>query len=118
MSEEEQTKNDPEKTLLTLDQLSQAIEVMTSVVNRLRRHLREQIEAQVPATENEPDTSAGSGTNALVGDAEVVQDRPVSQLHTRTKESASKGNAIRESFVVEIGPPEDDSETAGTKTLH
>ena len=35
----------PERTLLTLDQLSQTIDVMSSVVNRLRSHLSEQIAA-------------------------------------------------------------------------
>ena len=40
MSEKEkQADSDPERTLMTLDQLSQTIEVMTSVVNRLRQHL-------------------------------------------------------------------------------
>lgn len=39
--------NDPERTLITLDQLSQTIEVMTDVVNRLRSHLSEQITAKL-----------------------------------------------------------------------
>ena len=34
---------DPTSTLITLDQLSQTIEVMTNVVNRLREHLSEQV---------------------------------------------------------------------------
>ena len=41
MSEEnqfdKQFDNDPERTLITLEQLSQTIEVMTSVVNRLAK---------------------------------------------------------------------------------
>ena len=53
MSEEKQFKkqfdNDPERTLITLEQLSQTIEVMTSVVNRLRQHLSEQLNAQIEA---------------------------------------------------------------------
>ena len=49
MSEEKQSENDPERTLLTLDQLSQTIEVMTNVVNRLRQHLSEQLKAQAEA---------------------------------------------------------------------
>ncbi|MEC8430300.1 MAG: hypothetical protein VXZ29_02960, partial [Pseudomonadota bacterium] len=43
---EKQADNDPERTLMTLDQLSQTIEVMTSVVNRLRQHLSEQLREQ------------------------------------------------------------------------
>ena len=45
MSDEEELnkhyESSPEKTLITLEQLSQTIEVMTSVVNRLRQHLSE-----------------------------------------------------------------------------
>ena len=40
-------EGNPEKTLITLEQLSQTIEVMTSVVNRLRQHLSEQLEHQL-----------------------------------------------------------------------
>ena len=51
MSDEEQSNkhldNDHERTLITLEQLSQTIEVMTSVVNRLRQHLSEQLKHQI-----------------------------------------------------------------------
>ena len=51
MSDEEKSNkhfdNDPERTLITLEQLSQTIEVMTTVVNRLRQHLSEQLKAQI-----------------------------------------------------------------------
>ena len=51
MSDEEKSnkhyESSPEKTLITLEQLSQTIEVMTSVVNRLRQHLSEQLEDQL-----------------------------------------------------------------------
>ena len=56
MSDEEKSnkhyESSPEKTLITLEQLSQTIEVMTSVVNRLRQHLSEQLENQ-PGGQNE-----------------------------------------------------------------
>jgi len=57
MSEEnqfdKQFDNDPERTLITLEQLSQTIEVMTSVVNRLRKHLSEQLKAQIETQRQE-----------------------------------------------------------------
>ena len=57
MSEEnqfdKQFDNDPERTLITLEQLSQTIEVMTSVVNRLRQHLSEQLKAQIETQHQE-----------------------------------------------------------------
>ena len=41
--------SDPERTLITLEQLSQTIDVMTSVVDRLRQHLSEQLKNQIEA---------------------------------------------------------------------
>ena len=52
MSEENQSDNDPERTLVTLEQLSQTIEVMTSVVNRLRQHLSDQLQAKLVEQKN------------------------------------------------------------------
>mgnify|MGYP001189741995 CR=1 FL=1 len=65
MSDEEKLnkhyESNPEKTLITLEQLSQTIEVMTSVVNRLRQHLSEQLEDQMEG-QNRPKKEA-SETN-------------------------------------------------------
>lgn len=101
MSEEKQTENDPEKTLLTLDQLSQTIEVMTSVVNRLRQHLSEQLKAQaeIRATEQEQEQKA--------------------EQAAKTEESKSLAEkANKDSFVVEIKQQEPDPVRKNTKTLH
>ena len=52
---------DPERTLLTLDQLSQTIDVMSSVVNRLRAHLNEQLtSAQNSLSESTAHTASSS----------------------------------------------------------
>jgi len=62
MSEKEkQADSDPERTLMTLDQLSQTIEVMTSVVNRLRQHLSEQLREQaLRAQQDAPEPPSGT----------------------------------------------------------
>lgn len=99
MSEEKQTDNDPEKTLLTLDQLSQTIEVMTSVVNRLRQHLSEQIKAQASA--------------AALREAEQRQSAAEQQDAGEAKAKNSK-----DSFVVEIKQQEADVISKDNKTLH
>ncbi len=99
MSDEKYTENDPERTLITLDQLSQTIEVMTSVVNRLRQHLSEQIKAQTLEKEaDEADQQSATQEAATAAEAEA----PKSQ----------------ESFVVEISQPETDEERKNNKTLH
>jgi hypothetical protein len=43
MSNEKTTESGADTTLMTLDQLTQTIEMMTSVVNRLKRHLQLQL---------------------------------------------------------------------------
>lgn len=54
MKQKKHTRADPTSTLVTLEQLSQTIEVMTNVVNRLRDHLSEQI-LQKSKTEKQND---------------------------------------------------------------
>lgn len=46
MSNEKTTESGADTTLMTLDQLTQTIEMMTSVVNRLKRHLQLQLSLQ------------------------------------------------------------------------
>ncbi|MBT3529388.1 MAG: hypothetical protein HOF74_07065 [Gammaproteobacteria bacterium] len=97
MSNEKFDKDEPEKTLVTLDQLSQTIEVMTSVVNRLRRHLSDQIKAQIEAQE------------ALENATEEVEAQ---------KAETSSSKSKRESFVIEISQEEADIQGSNGKTLH
>ena len=82
MSDEEELNKhfdgSPEKTLITLEQLSQTIEVMTSVVNRLRQHLNEQLEKQNLIKQKELST----GSEDLNSDSEV---QPKLQHERRTK---------------------------------
>jgi len=100
MSDDKHAENDPERTLLTLDQLSQTIEVMTSVVNRLRLHLGEQIKAQIKsqhAAEVAAETTAATVVD--VGNAQSTAQK-------------------RESFIVELSQPEIAPIRKSTKTLH
>ncbi len=105
MSEEKPTENDPERTLLTLDQLSQTIEVMTSVVNRLRQHLSEQLKAQAAAQKEEEERRAAAEA--------AIAEKSKSASSTATDKVENK-----ESFVVEIKQQEADPVRKSTKTLH
>ena len=72
---------DSERTLVTLDQLSQTIEVMSSVVNRLRMHLSEQIAASIK--NSELGTESKESKNLVVelsSDSEQLRD-PRATLH-------------------------------------
>ena len=126
MSEKEkQADNDPERTLITLDQLSQTIEVMTSVVNRLRQHLSEQlreqaVRAQQDAPEPPLEKEDSSRAAPLQLDPNIKQSSgpdsqsPAEQADQKTE--AASGN--REPFVVEIRRQEASPTRKSDKTLH
>ena len=65
----------PEKTLITLEQLSQTIEVMTSVVNRLRQHLNEQLEKQNLIKQKELSSSSEAINNASEAQSKLQNER-------------------------------------------
>jgi hypothetical protein len=66
LKEKKYRRTDPSSTLITLDQLSQTIEVMTNVVNRLREHLSEQVLQNTSHdTKNSEDNSEGKDLSAV-----------------------------------------------------
>jgi len=124
MSEEKPSENDPERTLLTLDQLSQTIEVMTSVVNRLRQHLSEQLKTQAEtqqlAREEEEalyDIEAEAAAQEAAEAAVAADAQQVAQIASgNTEQAKSKGS--NESFVVEIRQQDSTPARKNNKTLH
>ncbi len=110
MSEKKYADDDPERTLVTLDQLSQTIEVMTSVVNRLRRHLSDQIKAQIAAQE---ELIEATSTDCATDPAQNEAATPDSII-----ESQQAKDGKRESFVVEISQQEVEPMRKSTKVLH
>lgn len=112
MSEDKHFENDPERTLITLEQLSQTIEVMTSVVNRLRQHLSEQLHAQMEEqnvklkkAELEATTAVAEAASPSVGASSQQESKP---------QAAAK----KESFVVEIRQQDSDPTRKNGKILH
>jgi len=65
----------PEKTLITLEQLSQTIEVMTSVVNRLRQHLNEQLEKQNLIKQKDLSSNSEDINNASEAQSKLQNER-------------------------------------------
>jgi len=122
MSEKKYADDDPERTLVTLDQLSQTIEVMTSVVNRLRRHLSDQIKAQLESQlEAQAELEALASANIETPEqiAQNVTAVEVDKAEPPLADSvSSKPKRERESFVVEISQQEAEPVRKSTKTLH
>ena len=119
MSKKKYADDDPKRTLVTLDQLSQTIEVMTSVVNRLRRHLSDQIKFQIEAQEELEAlnvTQIESPIQIVTSESDAVTKNTESQQVGREQDRARERRG--ESFVVEINQQEVDSARKSTKTLH
>jgi len=127
-------KNDPERTLITLDQLSQTIEVMTSVVNRLRQHLSEQIKNQMLSDKDQEaaenlikETEQISGHAAELSNKELpkVKDAVQDEMKKAARQEASDlvNQAIEleekdDSFVVEVSQKDGRITKKRDKILH
>jgi len=85
-----------EQTLITLDQLSQTLEVMTCVVDRLKQHLTRQMSLNAE----------------MFGDEQKVQ-----QAEAEERAKASK-QLQQESFVVEISQKELEEGSDPKKVVH
>ena len=103
-----------QRTLVTLDQLSQTIEVMSSVVNRLRAHLSEQVAAAIKpaASQSQPlctsvtsstsddraaTTSSGSAQNPL----QRGSSRSTTSTNSNDNDDAEKPG-YQKSLIVEL----------------
>ncbi len=114
----EKKYDDPERTLVTLDQLSQTIEVMTSVVNRLRRHLSEQIKAQPEV--QEPEKIASPQSKPINSTVEAISGPKLkgeANLSPEPQQTLAD-SARRESIIVEISQQEAGPVRKATKILH
>ena len=96
MADKKDVEQNAEQTLITLDQLSQTLEVMTCVVDRLKQHL----------------------TRQLSLNAEMFDDK----TKVEKAEAEERANAARqlqqESFVVEISQKELEEGSDPNKITH
>lgn len=120
MSEEKHFENDPERTLITLEQLSQTIEVMTSVVNRLRQHLSEQLHAQMEEQQEQkkledPQSADLNSESETLSVAAVDEKQEPAAVQETTASSLDKK---KDSFVVEISQQNSGPTRKNGKTLH
>jgi len=126
MSEQKkQGDNDPERTLMTLDQLSQTMEVMTNVVNRLRQHLSEQLRDQAvraqqnaPAPPLEQVDSSQAPAHQLSKSIQTSSDPNSQNSAGQTEQDVEAVSRNREPFVVEIRQQDDSPTRKSDKTLH
>jgi hypothetical protein len=96
MAEKEDLNKNAEQTLLTLEQLSQTLEVMTCVVDRLKTHLTRQMSLN----------------------AELFQDEEKLRKAQDAERAEQAKRLQQESFVVEITQREIEEGTKGKKVVH
>ena len=96
MADKKDVEQNSEQTLITLDQLSQTLEVMTCVVDRLKQHLTRQMSLN----------------------AEMFHDEEkVKKAEAEERAKASR-QLQQESFVVEISQKELEEGSDPDKTVH
>lgn len=96
MADQEDIQKNSEQTLLTLEQLSQTLEVMTCVVDRLKNHLTRQMSLN----------------------AELFQDEEKLRLAQEQERAEQSRKLQQESFVVEITQREFEEGALGKKIVH
>ena len=96
MADKKDVEQNAEQTLLTLDQLSQTLEVMTCVVDRLKQHLTRQMSLN----------------------AEMFDDEAKIQKAEAEERAKASRQLQQESFVVEISQKELEEGSDPNKTVH
>ena len=96
MADQEDIQKNSEQTLLTLEQLSQTLEVMTCVVDRLKNHLTRQMSLN----------------------AELFQDEEKLRQAQEQERAEQAQKLQQESFVVEITQQEIEQGVKGKKIVH
>jgi len=111
MSNEKTTESGADTALMTLDQLTQTIEMMTSVVNRLKRHL--QLQLSLHQGEDIPEALR----------RELLANERELQSMQQLASSAAPGaitahDTSLQSLVLEITLQDDDSDIVQERVLH
>lgn len=124
MSSEKNQQKSPDTTFMSLDQLSDTIEVMTGVVQRLKRHL----ELQLTLSENKPEASALSqellenerellDLQQLANEQKLSVASPDIDSDDANASNTSQSNEER-SFIIEIAQHDEADDLSHDRVLH
>ena len=124
MSSDKNQQKSPDSTLMSLDQLSDTIEVMTGVVQRLKRHL----DLQLTLSENKPEASALS-QELLENERELLDLQQLAneqKLSVAVPSSDNDGASAKQnqesneerSFIIEIAQQEEADDLSSDRVLH
>ena len=124
MSSDKNQQKSPDTTLMSLDQLSDTIEVMTGVVQRLKRHL----DLQLTLSENKPEASALSqelleNERELLDLQQPANEQKLSVAVPSSDNDSASAKQNRESkeersFIIEIAQQEEADDLSSDRVLH
>lgn len=110
MSKQDPTESGTDGSVMTLDQLTQTIEMMTSVVSRLKRHLELQLASS--AGEEVPESLQ---RDLLASERELLS---MQQLAGSMTPALTTHDSAHPGLVLEISLLEDDFEPPQVRVLH
>jgi regulator of replication initiation timing len=94
MADIKEVEKNSEQTLLTLEQLSQTLEVMTHVVDRLKQHLTRQMSLNVELFNDEEKLRKAEAEQRAESAKKLQQDSFVVEITQREMEEGSKGKKV------------------------
>lgn len=119
MSREKNSENSTGSTVMSLDQLSDTIEVMTGVVNRLKRHLHLQL------TQSDTKPKAEALNSALLSNERELQElqrlakQQQQSVDSQLDAPAQEQSIVQESsFIIEIAQHEESDDLSTERVLH
>jgi regulator of replication initiation timing len=94
MADKEELAQNAEQALMTLDQLSQTLEVMTCVVDRLKNHLTRQLSLNAELFQDEEKLRKAQEAERAEATKQLQQESFVVEITQREMEEGSKGKKV------------------------
>ena len=94
MADKEEVQKNSEQTLMTLEQLSQTLEVMTCVVDRLKSHLTRQLSLNAELFNDEAKVAKAEAEARALASKQLQQESFVVEITQRELEEGAKGKKV------------------------
>jgi hypothetical protein len=94
MAEKKAVEQNSEQTLITLDQLSQTLEVMTCVVDRLKSHLTRQMSLNAEMFQDEAKIEKAEAEERAEASKQLQQEGFVVEISQKELEEGSDPNKV------------------------
>ena len=94
MADKKDVEKNSEQTLITLDQLSQTLEVMSCVVDRLKQHLTRQMSLNAEMFDDEAKVEQAEAEERVEATRKLQQDSFVVEISQKELEEGSDPNKV------------------------